>query len=108
MSPAVRLGAISAIDGRSSSRGLDPSELNWLTALDKGAHTQRNIDAVRRLGDAWLEDKIGNQPIRSNRNFECEIGHDKFSEAAKAWRALAGEPAVPQHAAPPTAPPAAA
>jgi hypothetical protein len=86
VSPAIRLDGKSAPQG-----GIDPAGFKSLAAMEKSAVAQRSVDAVRKLGEAWLDDKVGNQPIRSNRNFECEIGHDKASGAIAQWNALAGE-----------------
>ena len=69
---------------------IDPAVFKSLAAMEKSAVAQRSVDAVRKLGEAWLDDKVGNQPIRSNRNFECEIGHDKASGAIAQWERSCG------------------
>jgi hypothetical protein len=91
VSPAIRPGGWATQDKSSAKGALDPAELKWLAGMEKGAVAPGSVKLVRKLGEAWLEDTVGNQPIRSNRNFVCEIGHDKFSEAAEAWWNLTGE-----------------
>ena len=40
--------------------------------------------------DAWLAGHVPNQPIRANRQLQCEIGFASFPPAAEHWKKLAG------------------
>jgi hypothetical protein len=65
-------------------------EFDQLAKLDKTAVDKRTIDLVRRYGEKWLKDEVNNEPIRVNSRFNCEVGHEKFSRAKKAWWQLTG------------------
>jgi uncharacterized protein len=59
-----------------------------LVELDLDAVDQEQIESLVRLGELWLADKIGNQAIRENKNFEVQIGQRDFSKAKAAWLQL--------------------
>ncbi len=61
-----------------------------LVDLDLDAVDQEQIQALVSLGELWLANKIGNQAIRENKNFEVQIGHRDFSKAKAAWLHLRG------------------
>ncbi len=73
--------------------GLSLEELNYLANLPVDAIEQDQIERVAKMCDAWLDNKVRNQPIRSNPNdFSSDIGHDWFRDALAAWNALAAAP----------------
>ncbi len=73
--------------------GLNLEELNYLANLPVDAIEQDQIQHVEKMCDQWLDNKVRNQPIRSNASdFSCEIGHDWFRDALAAWNALAAAP----------------
>lgn len=69
--------------------GLTIEEFKRLVELDLDAVEDADIRLIEKLGDLWLKDAMSNQAIRENRNFEVQIGHHHFSEARRAWLALA-------------------
>ena len=69
--------------------GLRIDEFAQLTNLELDAVSQDEIGLLEKLGKLWLADAMSNQAIRENRNFEVQIGHHHFSEACRAWLALA-------------------
>jgi len=50
---------------------------------------RRELECVRLMGELWIEGKLANQPIRFGERFRCDIGHDRFAEAADHWLAIA-------------------
>ena len=70
--------------------GLSIREFDRLANLDLDAVAQDDIDLLGRFGQLWLSDRMGNQAIRENRNFEVQIGHRHFSAAKAGWLALRG------------------
>lgn len=56
-----------------------------LTELDMDVRTQANLDLLETFIDAWLDDRIPNEPIRMNREGKAELGHTTFGEAKAAW-----------------------
>jgi len=83
MSPALSMATPSEKSGATGGLAL-------LLETDKGDFEQQNVEAVLKLGEAWLSDKVANQAIRANRDFRCEVGHDKASAAIARWQALTG------------------
>ncbi len=69
--------------------GLRLDEFAALTNLELDAVSQDEIGLLEKLGTLWISDALSNQAIRENRNFEVQIGHHHFSEARRAWLALA-------------------
>jgi uncharacterized protein len=69
--------------------GLCASEFEDLIEMDMDAMSERPLALIRKMGDLWFADSIRNQPIRMGLRFECNIGHEKFSEAAAHWKSIA-------------------
>ena len=69
--------------------GMHIDEFERLMNLDLDAVTQDEIGLIEKLGKLWVSDALSNQAIRENRNLEVQIGHHLFSEARRAWLALA-------------------
>lgn len=62
--------------------GLTRDEFSRLRNLDSDAIKQNDVDLIRSLAEAWLTDKVLNQPIRPNSGtLMVEIGHRWYSEA---------------------------
>ncbi len=108
MNPVIRLAWDQATNGWAPQTGVADNVLKWVAQLEKAAVEKRGIDLVTAFGKLWIGDVVDNEPIRANRDFKCEVGHEKFSKAAAAWRALAGEPALRDTSPAAGAPPAAA
>ncbi len=88
MSPVVRPVRDPADGGWRPPGDFTIPEFLTLRELDLDAVAEPEVLLLAKLGRQWVEDRIANQPIRENRNFECQIGHAKFSEARDAWIAL--------------------
>lgn len=69
--------------------GLCASDFEDLIEMDMDAMTERSLALIRKMGDLWFADAICNQPIRMGDRFQCDIGHEKFSEAAAHWKSIA-------------------
>lgn len=66
--------------------GLTRKEFRLLTNIELDAGAPDDVGLLVKFARAWLNDQIGNQPIRENPyTFEARIGHTKFSEARDAW-----------------------
>ncbi|MDE3085085.1 MAG: patatin, partial [Verrucomicrobiota bacterium] len=67
----------------------DLGDLKALATLDMDATADSDIALIQKLADAWINDRVPNQPIRWRRNDDpgCEIGHACFSAARAAWLA---------------------
>jgi hypothetical protein len=62
-----------------------------LYRLDMDAVQDEDFRLVVQLGELWLKDQARNQPVRmSSDTLACEIGHETYSEAKKAWLRMAG------------------
>ena len=62
--------------------GLTRDQFSRLRNLDMDAIEQRDVDLIRSLAEAWLSDKVLNQPIRANSaSLAVEIGHRLYSGA---------------------------
>lgn len=60
--------------------------------LDMDAVEQADVLKIQNLAVQWMADRVTNQAIRSDsESFHCEIGHETFSAALKAWRKLREE-----------------
>ncbi len=90
MCPVVRPAGNPEVGNWTPPPEFTADEFHRLARLDKIAVDQGMIDLVHRYGELWLKDKVGNQPIRVNSRFNCEVGHENFSGARAAWLALAG------------------
>jgi hypothetical protein len=51
--------------------------------------TEPELALIRTMCDLWIAGEIRNQPIRMGEHLRCDIGHEKFSEAAAHWRRIA-------------------
>jgi len=71
-------------------RGLGEDEFARLTELELDAIDPGDIALLQRFCDAWLAGHVPNQPIRANRQLQCEIGFASFPLAAEHWKKLAG------------------
>ena len=69
--------------------GLCESDFKELIDMKLDVMTERSLALIRKMGDLWFADAIRNQPIRMGNHFECDIGHEKFSEAAAHWKSIA-------------------
>src|SRR5438046_1657756 len=71
-------------------RGLGEDEFARLTELELDAIDPGDIALLQRFCDAWLAGHVPNQPIRANRQLQCEIGFASVPAAAAHWKKLAG------------------
>ncbi len=74
--------------GWSLPRGLTESEFENLVKMDMDATEQDEINLIAKFCDLWKGDNIPNQPIRSGQDFNCDIGHARFSEALAHWKSI--------------------
>jgi uncharacterized protein len=68
--------------------GLNDQAFRALATLAMDAVAQDQVLAIQNLASAWLRNTVGNQPIRMDKNFKAEIGHNWYGEAKEAWRRL--------------------
>jgi hypothetical protein len=59
-------------------KGLGPDDFKKLVDLDMAAIKNDDVDLIHRFCELWIEGEINNQPIRANRNQDCEIGFAKL------------------------------
>ena len=85
LSPLLRPVKSSPLAPWAVPDGMSIDQFHQLANLDLDAVEQDDIDALVHFGHLWLSDKIGNQAIRENKNFEVQIGHRDFSKAKAAW-----------------------
>jgi len=68
--------------------GLSQREFRKITNIELDARVPNDVRLLVKLGRAWLDDQVPNQPIRENPySFDPRIGHTKFTDALKAWQA---------------------
>src|SRR5262245_7417562 len=66
--------------------GLTVQEFRQLTNIELDARVPEDVSLLVKFARAWLNDQVGNQPIRENPyTFEPRIGHTTFSQARDAW-----------------------
>jgi hypothetical protein len=70
--------------------GFSFTDFQELARLDKTTVDEKVMTLVRRYGQKWVKDEACNQAIRVNSRFTCEVGHERFSDAKKAWWLLTG------------------
>jgi hypothetical protein len=74
-------------------KGLTPRDFGELVKLPMDAIEQHRVELIVKLGQAWIDDSVMNQPVRTNREtLGCEIGYRLFSDGVSAWQKLAREP----------------
>jgi hypothetical protein len=59
-----------------------------LLNLDMDAVLQTEVNLITRFAQAWLDDRVPNQSIRSGPDLSPQIGHARFSQALTAWHTL--------------------
>ena len=70
--------------------GFTRQEFARLTNIELDARVPKDVRLLVKFAEAWLDDKVQNQPIRENPyTFVPRIGHTRFSEALHAWRSRA-------------------
>jgi predicted acylesterase/phospholipase RssA len=69
--------------------GLSGSDFQNLIDMETDAMTEPDLELIRKMCDLWIADEICNQPIRMGDHMRCDIGHEKFSEAAAHWKRIA-------------------
>ncbi|HKE41544.1 MAG TPA: patatin-like phospholipase family protein [Casimicrobiaceae bacterium] len=69
--------------------GLSEADFLNLLKLEVDSMDRSALDLIRKMCDLWIADKIPNQPIRAGDHLRCDIGQDRFSEAAKHWHYIA-------------------
>ena len=68
--------------------GLDEDAFSTLANLAMDAVAQDQVLAIQNLASLWLQDKVSNQPIRTDANLKPEVGQGWFSQAKAAWNAI--------------------
>ena len=64
-------------------KGFDQQSFGQLARLGMDALEPDDVHLIQAFAKAWTNGDIRNQPIRTNQNLECEIGHSDFRAAAK-------------------------
>lgn len=64
---------------------LSEEEFKTLVKLDMDATDKKDVLLIKKLGELWLEDKVVNQPIRTDSEMSCVIGHGSFNKAVSSW-----------------------
>jgi hypothetical protein len=98
--PVIRPTGNAEVGNWAAPKDFTVAEFQRLISLEKMTVDQRVIELVQRYGEKWVKDEVGNQAIRVNSRFSCEVGHEKFSEAKKAWWQLTGYVASTEVASP--------
>jgi hypothetical protein len=65
--------------------GLNSKMFEALVKLDMDAIKEDEVELIHKLGELWLNDDVPNQPIRTDGDMSCVIGHGRFSKAAINW-----------------------
>ncbi|MGA2167059.1 MAG: patatin-like phospholipase family protein [Terracidiphilus sp.] len=68
--------------------GLDDNAFGTLANLALDAVEQDQVLAIKNFASLWLQDKVSNQPIRSDGNLKAELGQSIYSQAEAAWTAI--------------------
>jgi deferrochelatase/peroxidase EfeB len=68
--------------------GLTASDFALLQERNLLAQGEEDIRLIERFAQAWVHDRVPNQPIRADRNLRCEVGHPTFGEAKRAWETV--------------------
>ncbi len=71
------------------NNGLNIGEFQQLLNIDMDAIKQSEIDLISTFCEKWIVNNVPNQPIRTNSDLECEIGHNQFIEARDQWLQMA-------------------
>ena len=71
--------------------GIGGDQLVSLARINRCAFDEKDIEIVKRYGQLWIGGAVKNEAIRANREFVCEIGHDRFPAARDAWWKLVGQ-----------------
>ncbi len=74
--------------------GLSGDDFKRLVDLDMDAVAQQDVDLIDKFCMAWFADQVPNQPIRTNGELKCVLGHGSFSEAQQAWLQATALPVV--------------
>jgi hypothetical protein len=94
--PAIRSGPLVRLspflrpihDGKiwSIPAGFTPDAFQRLVALPMDATAQDEVALIVALGEAWIEDRVKNQPIRiGSDDLACRIGDDLYSAGKARW-----------------------
>ncbi len=69
--------------------GLTPRDFAELIKLPMDAVEQDRVDLIVKPGQAWIDDFVLNQPVRTNREtLACEIGYRRFGDGVATWQQL--------------------
>ena len=69
--------------------GLTPRDFAELLKLPMDAIEQHRVELIVKFGQAWINNSVLNQPVRTNREtLDCEIGYRFFRDGVAAWRQL--------------------
>ena len=67
-------------------KGFSRDEFSRLVSLELDALEKEDIDLIHKFSGAWIVGDIANQPIRTNQQLDCEIGHSDFRDGAALMR----------------------
>ncbi len=84
-------------DGWTLPNGFDEVQFKRLINLDMAVVAQTDIDLIVHFCELWMQDKAHNQAIRSGKDFICEIGFTRFTDAIKKWQSYTLTPLTGQH-----------
>jgi hypothetical protein len=74
-----------------SPEGMTEAQFAFLRNIDVDAVEPKEVDAIAQCAALWLDNKLANQPIRSNEvTLQPILGYQSFSAAQRAWTILCG------------------
>ncbi|AMC34288.1 patatin-like phospholipase family protein [Janthinobacterium sp. B9-8] len=77
--------------------GFDEVQFKRLINLDMAVIAQADIDLIVHFCELWMQNKVHNQAIRAGKDFICEIGFARFSDAIEKWQSYTLTPLTGQH-----------
>jgi len=75
-------------NGWTLPKGLDERSFKRLVELNMAAVEQEDVDLIVKFCELWMQGEVRNQSIRAGKDFSCEIGFARFTEALAAWKAM--------------------
>ncbi|NHQ85243.1 hypothetical protein HA050_03850 [Iodobacter sp. HSC-16F04] len=84
-------------DGWTLPDGFDEEQFKRLINLDMAVIVQADIDLIVHFCELWMLDKVHNQAIRAGKDFICEIGFARFSDAIEKWQSYTLTPLTGQY-----------
>lgn len=85
-----------ATDPWNTPGGMTPAQFKYLLNLDMDAVDAAQVTAISKFADLWVSGQVFNQPVRMDGDtLTCELGQEKFSDAAAAWAKISAADPLP-------------